>query len=127
MDSIAFVTMLAVLEYLVFGLLTGRARVTYQVPAPATTGHPIFERYYRVQQNTLEQLAVFLPSLWIFARYIGTSPAAMLGFVFVIGRALYFRGYIQDPANRSTGFLVGFVATAILLLGALLSTFWAVI
>ncbi len=119
MALVATVTMLAVLEYFAFAMLTGRARITYNVAAPATTGHPIFERYYRVQQNSLEQLAVFLPSLWLFGSYINASAAAILGLAFIVGRLLYFRGYVEDPSKRGTGFAIGLVATVILALGAL--------
>jgi hypothetical protein len=36
------------------GILRGR----HNIRAPAASGHPLFERAYRVQLNTLEQLAV---------------------------------------------------------------------
>jgi hypothetical protein len=62
MDFVAVVAALALLEYLIIGTLTGQARGRYGVKAPAVTGHPIFERWMRVQQNTIEQLVVFLPA-----------------------------------------------------------------
>ena len=63
------VTLCALLEYFVFAWLVGKARVQYGVKAPATSGHEVFERYFRVQQNTLELLIVFVPGLWIAAQY----------------------------------------------------------
>lgn len=126
MAVVAFVTAVIVTEYLVFTMLTGRARVKFGVEAPAVSGHPVFERYYRVQQNTLEQLAIVLPSLWLFASYVSPKIGAILGLVFVVGRALYMTGYVSDPSKRGTGFLIGFVATAALLLGALLGTLGAI-
>ena len=87
----------------------------------------MFERTLRVQQNTLEQLVVFIPSVWLFATYINPLAAAILGIVFIVGRALYFQGYVADPEKRGTGFAIGFVANAILLLGSLVGVIiaWA--
>ena len=120
MHLVSFVIALALLEYFVFGLLVGRARGTHNVPAPATSGHPVFDRTFRVHQNTLEQLAIFLPSIVIFAHVVDDRIAAGLGVVFIIGRALYFRGYVADASKRGTGFLIGALAQIALLLGALI-------
>lgn len=125
MSFVAFVAALAVIEYIVLMVLTGRARGTYGVQAPATTGHPIFERHYRVQQNTVEQLVIFLPSLLLSAHFFSPRLAGLLGLVFIIGRALYARGYVADPAQRGTGFAVSFGANVLLALTALLGTLWA--
>jgi len=119
MALVAVVIALALIEFLVFGLLVGRARVRCKIAAPATTGHPIFERYFRVQQNTLEQLIVFVPSMWLFGVYVSTLWAAGLGVVFVIGRVLYLTGYVQDPKKRSAGFGLSFLPNMILAIGAL--------
>jgi uncharacterized MAPEG superfamily protein len=105
------------LEYFVFGLLVGRARGQYGVEAPATTGHPVFERYHRVHQNTLEQLAIFVPALWMFGIYVSAAIASLLGLVFIAGRFVYLRGYVADPKKRSTGTLITLIAQAILLVG----------
>ena len=120
MELVAFVVALALLEYFVFGLLAGRARATYNVPAPATSGHPTFDRTFRVHQNTLEQLVIFVPCMVLFGRYVNWQAAAGLGVVFIIGRALYFRGYVADAAKRSTGFLIGALAQIVLVLGSLI-------
>lgn len=120
MEFVAIVAALALLEYGWFGLEVGRARTRYGVNAPATSGHDVFDRYYRVHQNTAEQLLLFLPSLYLFARYVNAPVGALLGLAFVAGRAVYARGYVADPAQRHTGFAIGYVATAILLLGGLL-------
>jgi uncharacterized membrane protein YecN with MAPEG domain len=125
MAFVAFVAALAVVEYMALMILTGRARGTYGVQAPATTGHPIFERHYRVQQNSVEQLVIFLPSLLLSAHFFSARLAGLLGLVFIVGRALYARGYVADPAQRGTGFAVSFAANALLTLTALLSTLWA--
>lgn len=120
MALVAVVAALALIEYSVFALQVGQARQRYGVKAPATTGHDLFERYYRVQQNTLEQLVVFLPSLYLFAAFVSGWVAALLGVAFVVGRAIYARGYVADPEKRSAGFLIGFAASNVLLLGGLL-------
>jgi glutathione S-transferase len=122
MGFVSFVAALALLEYLIICLITGRARAAYKVDAPATTGHPIFERWYRVQQNTVEQLVVFLPALFLFAGQASTRLAGWLGLLFIVGRAIYARSYVADPASRGTGFVIGFVANVVLVLGALLAS-----
>jgi uncharacterized MAPEG superfamily protein len=123
MELTAIVTILALIEYIVLGARVGQARGRYGVEAPATTGHPVFERYFRVHQNTLEQLVVFVPALWLFAYYVSNRVAALLGLVFIVARVLYARGYVADPKQRETGALVTVVANAVLLLGGLLGAF----
>jgi glutathione S-transferase len=115
----AAVTLLALLLYLIVSLNVGEARRKYEVRAPATTGNEHFERAYRVQMNTLEQMAFFLPSLWLCAVFLSDLAAAIGGMVWVGGRALYALAYIRDPASRGRGMMVSFVAQSALYLGAL--------
>jgi glutathione S-transferase len=117
MDLVALVAALAVAEYSVFTVLAGQARGRHGVPAPATTGHPTFERYFRVQENTIEQLVIFLPAIFLFAHYVSAPIAAGLGAVFITGRLLYARAYVTDPARRGPGFLLTFLSNVVLLLG----------
>jgi glutathione S-transferase len=117
MAWITLVTLGALIEYFVFGWLVGRARVQYEVKAPAITGHAVFERYFRVQQNTLELLVIFLPALWIAAQYWNPIWVAAVGVVFVIGRVVYLRGYVSDPAARHIGFLLSFAPIVVLIAG----------
>lgn len=119
MELVAIVTALALIEYMAFSFRVGMARGKYDVAAPATSGHEIFDRHFRVQQNTLEQLIVFLPSLWIFATYVNPTIAAGLGLAFIVGRALYGLTYVQDPGKRTAGFVTGFLANVALVLGSL--------
>jgi uncharacterized membrane protein YecN with MAPEG domain len=116
---IALVILLALLEYMVFGFLVGGARARYKVPAPAITGHPDFERTFRVHYNTLELLMVFIPSIWLFGMYLNPRWGAIIGVVFLIGRALYAVGYIRAAEKREIGALLSFGAVAVLLFGAL--------
>lgn len=119
MEFVAFVIALALLEYAVFGMLVGRARGQYRVAAPAVSGHPVFERYFRVHQNTLEQLMAFVPAMWLFGTYVNPTWAAWLGLVFVVGRIVYLIGYVADPARREIGFALTALPVVILLIGAL--------
>lgn len=117
MAWVDLVLMAALLEYMVFGVLVGRARGRHGLKAPAMVGHPVVERWLRVHGNTLEQLIVFIPSLWGAARYWQPEYVAAIGAVFIIGRALYAVGYVKDPGKRELGFLIGIVPVAVLLLG----------
>jgi glutathione S-transferase len=103
----------------VFGYLVGRARVRTGVKAPATTGDPVFERYFRAHQNSLEQMAVTIPALWLFGIYVHELAGALLGVAYLVGRTLYFRSYVADAASRGRGFMIGGLATIALMLGAL--------
>lgn len=120
MSWLSLITVAALIEYFAFVLLTGQARLKYNVQAPATTGDPVFERHYRVQQNTLEQLIIFIPSLWLFAEYVGPRSAFVLGLVFIVGRAIYAMGYVREPAQRRVGAIATFTANGILLSGSLI-------
>ena len=115
----AIVTLLSLLVYFWMSLQVGRARGKCGINPPAMTGDQAMERAIRVQSNTLEWLPIFLVSLWLFALYWNELVAAGLGIVWIIGRLLYSAGYMADPAKRSTGFLIQFLAGAVLLLGAL--------
>jgi glutathione S-transferase len=119
MELVTIVTALALIEYFAFAALVGQARGKYGVAAPAVSGDPIFERYYRVQQNTLEVLVLFIPGMWMFAHYVSADVAAGLGVVFIVGRFLYFRGYVADPKSRSLGFALSIIPALILILGGL--------
>jgi uncharacterized membrane protein YecN with MAPEG domain len=120
MQAAAIVAALVLIEYMVIVWLTGQARGRHGVAAPATTGHPIFERWLRVQTNTVEQLVIFFPGLWLFSVYVNGNAAAGLGVVFLVGRALFARGYVADPARRGPGFILTFIPNAILVLGGLI-------
>jgi hypothetical protein len=119
MEAVAIVAALVGVEYMVIVWLTGQARGRYGVPAPAMTGHPVFERWSRVQGNSVEQLVIFFPALWLFASYVHPGAAAALGLVFFVGRALFARGYVADPARRGPGFVLSYIANAVLILGGL--------
>jgi uncharacterized MAPEG superfamily protein len=119
MELVLLVILLALVEYLVLAGLVGRARGRYGVRAPATTGNPDFERVYRVHQNTLEALVVFIPAVWIFGRYLSGYGAAGLGVVFILAREIYAVGYMRDPEKRGPGAGLTGIVNIVLVLGAL--------
>ena len=120
MEFVAIVALLALLQYLYFATLVGQARGKFGVNGPAVTGHPVFERYFRVQMNTLELLIALLPGLWLFAHYVSSTWAAILGTVYLVGRFVYLRSYVTDPAKRGMGFGLSLLPIFVLLLGALI-------
>ncbi len=121
------VTALALVMYFVVTINVGRARFKYKVPVPQTTGEPNFERYFRVQQNTLEQLVLFLPALWLFALVLNPVWAAGLGAAWVAGRVLYAWGYYQAAEKRGPGFALSSLSVMALLLGSLGKIVWLLI
>jgi glutathione S-transferase len=120
MPYVAIVTVLALGEFFWFGVMVARARARYGVHAPATTGNESFERYYRVHMNTLEQLIVLLPVMWIFASFVSPIWAAVGGAVFIIGRAVYAVAYIGDPRRRTLGFSLSALPVLLMMLGILI-------
>lgn len=118
MPYVAIVTLLLLVQYTVYTLLCGAARGKDGVTAPATSGGESFERAFRVQMNTLEQLMVTLPAMWICAYYYSPLWAAALGVMFMVGRLLYRQAYMKEPASRGPGMGIGFLANmAMLVLG----------
>ena len=95
----ALVTCLAILLYFFTSIQVSKARSAFGIKVPATSGHPDFERVFRVQMNTLEWMPIFLPSLWLFAIYISDPIAAGLGLVWIAGRTLYM--FEKDKRGRS--------------------------
>jgi glutathione S-transferase len=123
----ALVTLLAVLFYFFTSIGVARARSAYGVRAPATSGHPDFERVFRVQMNTLEWMPIFLPALWLFAIYLSDAVAAALGAVWIVGRIAYFVGYKRAAEKRSPGFGIQALAAVALWIGALGAVGWRLV
>jgi glutathione S-transferase len=114
----ALVTLLAILFYFSTGYGVMLARQKFGVPAPAMSGHPDFDRAFRVQMNTLEWMPIFLPLLWLFAFYVSDVGAAVLGLVWIAGRILYMVGYREAANKRGPGFSLQGAACVVLLVGA---------
>jgi uncharacterized membrane protein YecN with MAPEG domain len=114
----SLVTIAALTVYFAMVLNVGRARIKYGVKLPAIMGNEDFERVLRVQQNTLEQLIIFLPAVWIFSIYVGEKWAAIAGTVWVIGRIAYAIGYYATAEKRVIGFALTFLSSVVLLGGS---------
>jgi len=119
MHFVELVAALAVIQFLAFGALTGRARRLSGLKAPAVTGHEGFECMYRVQMNTLECLVAFLPALFLAAKYWSPFFVAGLGFIYLIGRLIYWRAYVSNPEKRGIGFMLSIVPTILLAISSL--------
>lgn len=122
----ALVTILALLVYFYMGLRVGRGRSKYNVVAPAVSGHPEFERAFRIHANTLEWLPLFLVSLWLFSIYVSDIWAAGVGVIWIVGRVLYLTGYSRAAEARGSGFGIQALATAVLLFGSLGRIIWMI-
>jgi len=127
MELVALVILLALVEYQFFSAKVGMARGKYDIKAPAITGHEVFDRYYRVHMNTLEQLIVFIPAILIFAYFGDPTYAAGLGAVYLVGRIVYFISYVSDPAKRAAGFIIGWIPTVLLVLAGLVSVIMQIV
>jgi len=128
MEALALVTVIALAQVTVFQGHVARARNTFNVQGPATSGHPMWERYNRIHMNTIENLIVFLPLLWICGYFLNALAAALLGVVFIVARVIYARGYLSEPpSRRAVGAWLTSGVLALLALGALIgiSLRWA--
>ncbi|MBT8086934.1 MAG: MAPEG family protein [Woeseiaceae bacterium] len=121
MTPIAIVTILAIGQFILFSVQVGSMRGKHGINAPAIAGHPEFERMFRIQQNTMEQLVAFIPALWIFGYVVNPKWGAAIGLVYIVGRFVYRAEYLKDPASRGLGFTISFVPTAVMLLWALVA------
>jgi glutathione S-transferase len=117
-NYVHIIAVLAILQFFLFGILVGRARRRHGIKAPATSGHEMFERAFRVHANTLEQLVGFLPALLIASTYWPNAIVAGIGAVWIAGRFLYRHLYLADPSKRTAGFLLTVIPTFTLLAAA---------
>lgn len=127
MEAIAIVTVLSGLQVFLFAFQVGQQRVRHGVAAPAMTGSPEVERAIRVHENTIEQLVIFIPALWIFGYYVDALIGAGLGLLFIVGRFVYRAGYMQDPSKRGTGFAISALAMMALAIGGLIGAVMALL
>ncbi len=123
----AIITCLSILTYFLTTIQVSRARIAFGIKAPAIIGNPDFERVFRVQMNTLEWMPIFIPSLWLFAIYIGDGMAAAIGLVWIVGRILYMTGYAQAANKRGLGFGIQGLAAAVLWAGSLGTIVWRIV
>jgi glutathione S-transferase len=114
----ALVSLLAVALYFFLATRVAGARRTFSIKHPATTGNPDFERIFRAHVNTLEWMPTFLVPLWLCAIYLSDVTAAVLGLVWIVGRAVYFVGYRRAVEKRLPGFAIQAVVCVLLFVGA---------
>jgi len=119
MQYVSLVTILLLIQYLIFTMMVGAARGKSGIKAPAVTGDEHFERAYRVQMNTLEQLVITMPAQWLSE----PTVAAALGLTYFVGRVLYRAGYMKSPEKRGIGFGIGFLGTV----GLIGTALWGII
>lgn len=119
METATLIVMIALLEYIWFTLRVGASRGKYNVSAPACRGDEAWERIFRVQQNTLEQLIIFIPGIYAFAHFVSVKWSWLPGGLFIVGRFLYSSEYISKPDSRVPGMSMTLLANAIVVVGTL--------
>ena len=120
MEYAIVIILIALLQFIFFTGRAGFRRVKYDVQAPKTVGNEIWERIFRVQQNTMEQLVIFIPGMVIFSMYVSHTWVLLPGILFVIGRQIYSHLYIKNPESRGLGMVLSFFSNAALVLGGLI-------
>ena len=120
MEAVAIVTGLILIQAFHFAFQVGQVRVKDSVPAPNMTGSDEFNRMFRVHQNTVEQLVLFIPAMWMFAHYVHALTAAGIGLLFVVTRVVYRSSYLREPKSRGRGFGPGALLLVILILGSII-------
>ncbi|MCH7538239.1 MAG: MAPEG family protein [Proteobacteria bacterium] len=119
MEAVVIVTALALIQFVVFGIQVSRIRGKSGIKAPTMTGSPELDRMFRVHVNTMEQLVLFIPALWLYAYYVNPLWGAGIGLVYIVGRFIYRAAYLQDPSNRGLGFALSFLPSTVMLLWVL--------
>jgi len=120
MEVTVLIILIALLQYIVFIGQVGFSRNKYGVSAPKTTGNETWERYFRVQQNTLEQLIIFVPAMIAFTQYVSATWVILPGILFIIGRQVYAFLYIKNPTSRGPGMVLSFFSNIALVLGSII-------
>ncbi|NUN66241.1 MAPEG family protein [Pseudanabaena biceps] len=111
----------ALIVYFGLGIGVGVARVKYKISPPQTTGNEDFERVYRAHQNTLEQIVIFLPAMWLYSIFVNPNWGAIAGAIWIVGRIAYAWGYYIEAGKRAAGNAIASLATLFLLFGTLFS------
>ena len=99
MKYTALITIAALTLTFVFSGRAGAMRGKHGVNAPAMTGHAEFDTAFRIHMNTVEQLVLFIPVLWLATSVVGDIWAA---------------GYAKAPEKRGQGMIITILSTAVL-------------
>jgi glutathione S-transferase len=121
----ALATIIAIIVYFSQSIVVAIGRSKHGVPVPKTMGHnDDFDRKWRVHYNTLEQMPVFLPLLWIFSLTSSPLIAGWLGIAWSVGRIGYMVGYYKSAKGRSNPIAyLSSIAVLVLLIGSI----WSVV
>ncbi len=117
--SIAII-LIALLQFIFFTGRAGFSRGKYDIKAPKTVGNERWERIFRIQQNTMEQLVIFIPAMLIFSLYVSATWVLLPGILFIVGRHIYSRLYLESPENRGPGMVLSFFTNIALVIGGLI-------
>jgi glutathione S-transferase len=110
---VAIDTILAVLLALFASFRVSQMRGKHHITAPATTGHPDFERAFRAHANTIENMILYIPLLWMAAFFYGGQLPFWVGLLWIVGRVLYIVGYAKnDTARRAPGAYLSYASLA---------------
>jgi len=120
MAYVNLIVLLALFQFLYFTFKVGLGRGKYGVKAPACEGNDQFDRLFRIQQNTLEQMIIMIPASYLFAHYLSEQWVLVPGVVYLLGRFLYSREYLTDPDSRTPGMAMTLLANVSLLIGGLI-------
>ena len=120
MEITIVIILLALLQFIYFTGKAGFTRVKHGVDAPNTTGNVTWECIYRVQQNTMEQLVIFIPAMLTFQFYVSQKWVMIPGVIFIVGRAIFSHLYTKDPKTRGPGMILSFFSNIALVVGSLI-------
>ncbi len=110
---VAIDTLLAVLLTFLASGRVSQMRMKHGVHAPATVGNPEFERAFRAHANTVENMILYVPLLWMAAFFYGGQIPFWVGLVWIVGRAVYIVGYaMNDTTKRAPGAMLGYASLA---------------
>ena len=120
MEYAVIIIFLALLQYMFFSFRVGMNRDKHDIKAPKTVVNDQWECMYRVHQNTLEQLIIFIPAMLGFQHYMSQTWVILPGVLFLLGRQYYSHQYTKNPEARVPGMVIGFLSNVSLILGSLI-------
>jgi len=123
MKYTVLITIVALVYTFILSARVGARRLKLGIDAPAISGQAEFDIAFRIHMNTIEQLVLFIPMLWIAVTVVGDVWAAAIGAIWVIGRIIYAIGYTAGIDKRGPGMLITVLSTVALTV----ISFWGVV